>query len=166
MQWFLFYIKYFKLFKCKNINVFNSHAGSVHHSQSAYRHIERQSSSVCVSVGEKLLRLQNALLIHDGHRTQTKDDDVTRPCARDFPRVVKSSEACSSPSARAIITHTWTSVSTYCLAHKDALAIRVTARARREPRGCQCFLGVDLKEKNIFDPFAEFWICCIVYQFH
>jgi len=93
--------------------------------------IWKESSSVCVSVGEKLLRLQNALLIHDGHRTQTKGDDVTRPCALDFLRVVKSSEACSSPSARAIITHTWTSVSTYCSGYPCDGAC--SARASRLP---------------------------------
>jgi len=32
----------------------------------------------------------------------------------------------------------------------------VTARARRELRGSQCFLGVDLKGKNIFDSSTEF----------
>jgi len=46
-----------------------------------------------------------------------------------------------------------------------ALAVRVTTRARREPRGCQCFFGVDLKGKNIFDPSAEFSICSTIYPF-
>jgi len=78
-----------------------------------------------------------------------------RPCALGSRRV-EDKKACSSPSARAIFTHTWTSVSTYCLTHRDALAIRVTTRARREPRGYKCFLGVDLKGKKSSIPPPNF----------
>jgi len=70
-----------------------------------------------VSDDGKSLRLKNASLPHDGRRTQAKADDVIRPCALGSWRVEESSKACSSPSARAIFTHT--SASTYCLAHSS-----------------------------------------------
>jgi len=66
--------------------------------------------------------LKNASLPHDGRRTQAKVDDVTRSCALGFRRLEESSKSCSSPSARAIFTHTRTA-SIYCLAHRDALSV-------------------------------------------
>jgi len=80
---------------------------------------------LCLSGGGKSLRLKNASLPHDGRRTQAKADDVTRPCALGSQRIEESSRVCSSSNARAIFTHAWTSVSTYCFAHRDALAIQL-----------------------------------------
>jgi len=99
---------------------------------------------VCVSGDGKSLRLRNASLLHDGRRTQAKVDDVTRSCALGSRRVEESSKACSSTSARAIFTHTWTSVSIYCLAHSSgypcnracsARASRLPMFSRRESEG-------------------------------
>jgi len=125
----------------------------------------RQSVSVCASDDGKSLRLKNASLPYDGRCSQAKADDVTHSCAFNSRWVEESSKACLSPSARAIFTHTCISASTYCLAHRDALSICVTSHARRKPRGCQCFLGVDLKGKNIFDPSAEFSIVALYSTF-
>jgi len=65
------------------------------------------------------------------HRCHTMVDEhkpMICPCALASRRVEENSKVCSSPNACAIFVHTWTSASTYCLAHRDALAIRVTAR--------------------------------------
>jgi len=101
--------------------------------------------------------LKNASLPHDDRYIQAKAD-ITRPCAFGSRRVEESSKACSSPSARARFLRTHGHLPPLTASHTEH-SVRVMARARREPRGCQCFLGVDLKGKNIFDPSAEFSIC-------
>jgi len=88
-----------------------------------------QNVFVCVSGNGKSLRVKNAsLLMVDTHKRKPM---TAHPCALGSRRVEKNSKTCLSSSARAIFTHTWTSASTYCLAHRHALAIRVTARASR-----------------------------------
>jgi len=128
--------------------------------QVVYRHMDRQNVSVCVSNGGKSVRLKNAPLPH-GRRTS---ESRWHPCALGFRRA-ENNKACSSPSARAIL-RTHGHLSPLIASHTDALAIRVTTRVRHEPRGYQCFLGVDLKGKKIFDPSAEFLICYSIYSSH
>jgi len=115
---------------------------------------------VYVSGDGKSLWLKNALLPHDDRHTQAKADDVTRPCALGSRRVGVSNKSCRA-RARDFYAHMDICLHGLTASH-TALAVRVTARARREPRGCQCFLGVDLKGKNIFDPSAEFSIYCTI----
>jgi len=105
-------------------------------------------------------------LPQDGQRTQAKANDVTRPCALGSRRVEKSSKACSSPSTRAIYAHM--DICLHLLPRTQRCSVRVTARARRELQGCQCFHDVDLKGKNIFDPSAEFSMLYefSIYHFH
>jgi len=87
-----------------------------------------------------------------------------RPCALGSRRVEESSKACRA-RARARFLRTHGHLLPLTVSH-TTLAICVTARARREPRGCQCFLGVkDLKEKNMFDLSAKFSIYCYYIPF-
>jgi len=116
-----------------------------------------------------------------------KRDDVTRPCALGFRRLEESSKSCSSPSARAIFTHTWTA-SIYCLAHRDALsvwrhalgALSESERIKSEKDELYLFLSLLLsldsleaanafsawiwRERNIFDPFRRIFnmLCYIL----
>jgi len=66
--------------------------------------------------------------------------------------------------ARARFLRTHGHASTYCHAHSSGCPCDGACSAR-EPRGRQCFFGVDLKGKNIFDPYAEFLICSTIYLF-
>jgi len=117
-----------------------------------------KSVSVCVSGSGKSLRLKNAMLPHKDRRTQAKAHDVrVRSVLDESRRAVKHFRV--RARARFLRTHGHLPP----LNSHTTLAIRVTARARREPRGCQCFLGVDLKGKNIFDLFVEFSICRTIY---
>jgi len=75
-------------------------------------------------------------------RRHTDKQNVSVCVSEERKSLLENSDAFSSPSTLGIFPSTY--------AHRDALAIRVTARAWRESRGCQCFLGVDLKGKKNF----------------
>jgi len=69
----------------------------------------------------------------DAHKRELADD-VTRPCALGSRRVEDSSKTYSSPSARDF--YAYMDMPPLTATH-TALAVRVTERDRREPRGRQ-----------------------------
>jgi len=131
---------------------------------SAYRHINK-SVSVCVSDSRKSLRLKNVATQGSTHTSESP----WRLCALGSRRVEESRKAFSSPSARAIFMHTWTSASTYCLAHNSNYPCdgACSARASRLP----IFSRRGSEEKKhlrffLFFDLFEFSICRTIYHFH